>query len=418
MNPMKLYFDVRDIFRAPRLALSGKKIIIFMQANLVGYAVYWALNYLGAAIHGMALSDTWAAFGLYPCLLSLDSISGIACALYWIGAAFWFYAISLGATAVSRVTYKQLKGNEFYSGGDAWSYVKKHWHPIVFSSISLALILAFLFFLAAIFALVGKIPYVGEFLFVLPYLLYFFGSVFTIYTGIVFLVALVYTPAIVGTYEEDTMGTVWHNFSITWGQPWRIILYHAALVPVLVLGAYLFSHAWLSGYGLINAVYSHEWFMGSKLLNVVGWATQAVHPGALCSFLGNACSICSACYAGCASCGSLLSSSGVALTGTEQVAAFILAGFLFLLIVSAVSYTMAVLSVGETLMFIIFKKRSDDDNLLEKKDEEEIEEGKEDDNFSLNDDEYDEDSDTNIGDGEEGSENEADQDDSETEDNP
>ena len=373
MDPMKLYFDVRDIFRAPRLALSGKKVIIFMQANLVGYAVYWVLNYLGAAVHGMAFSDTWAEFGLYPCILSLDSLSGIACVLYWIGIAFWFYAISLGATAVSRVTYKQLKGDEFYSGGDAWSYVKKHWHPVVFSSISLGLILVFLFFLAAIFGLVGKIPYVGEFLFVLPYLLYFFGSIFTIYTGIVFLVALVYTPAIVGTYEEDTMGTVWHNFSITWGQPWRIILYHTALVPVLVLGAYLFSHAWISGYGLINAVYSHEWFMGSKLLNIVGWATQAVHPGALCSLLGNICSICSACYAGCASCGSLLTSSGVALSGTEQVAAFILAVFLFLLIVSAVSYTMAVLSVGETLMFIIFKKQSDDDNLLERKDEEEEE---------------------------------------------
>ncbi len=410
MDPMKLYFDVRDIFRAPRLALSGKKVIIFMQANLVGYAVYWMLNYLGAAVHGMSFSDTWAAYGLYPCLLSLDSLSGIACVLYWIGAAFWFYAISLGATAVSRVTYKQLKGDEFYSGGDAWSYVKKHWHPVIFSSISLALILAFLFFLAAIFALLGKIPYVGEFLFVLPYFLYFFGSVFTIYTGIVFLVALVYTPAIVGTYEEDTMGTVWHNFSITWGQPWRIILYHAALVPVLVLGAYLFSHAWISGYGLINAVYSHEWFMGSKLLNVVGWATQAVHPGALCSLLGNICSICSACYAGCVSCGSLLTSSGVALSGTEQVAAFILAVFLFLLIVSAVSYTMAVLSVGETLMFIIFKKRSDDDNLLERKDEEELEDEEDDD-------EFDDDSDTNAGEDEGGSENEADQDDSETEDN-
>jgi len=414
MDPMKLYFDVRDIFRAPRLALSGKKVIILMQANLVGYTVYWVLNYLGAAAHGMAFSDTWAAYGLYPCVLSLDSLSGIACVLYWIGVAFWFYAISLGATAVSRVTYKQLKGDEFYSGGDAWSFVKKHWHPVVFSSISLALILAFLFVLAAIFALLGKIPYVGEFLFVLPYILYFFGSVFTIYTGIVFLVALVYTPAIVGTYEEDTMGTVWHNFSITWGQPWRIILYHAALVPVLVLGAYLFSHAWISSYGLINAVYSHEWLMGSKLLNIVGWATQAVHPGALCSLLGNACSICSACYAGCASCGSLLTSSGVALSGTELVAAFILAVFLFLLIVSAVSYTMAVLSVGETLMFIIFKKQSDDDNLLERKDEEE----EEDDNFSLGDDEFDDDSDTNTGEDEEGSENEADQDNPETEDNP
>ena len=90
MDPMKLYFDVRDIFRAPRLALSGKKVIIFMQANLAGYAVYLVLNYLGAGLHGMAFSDTWAAYGLYPCILSLDSLSGIACVLYWIGVAFGF----------------------------------------------------------------------------------------------------------------------------------------------------------------------------------------------------------------------------------------------------------------------------------------------------------------------------------------
>ena len=35
MEPMKLYFDVRDIFRAPRLALSGKKIWIFLVANVI-----------------------------------------------------------------------------------------------------------------------------------------------------------------------------------------------------------------------------------------------------------------------------------------------------------------------------------------------------------------------------------------------
>jgi len=40
MEPMKLYFDVRDIFRAPRLALSGKKIWIFLVANLIGYVCY------------------------------------------------------------------------------------------------------------------------------------------------------------------------------------------------------------------------------------------------------------------------------------------------------------------------------------------------------------------------------------------
>ena len=229
MQPMKLYFDVRDIFRAPRLALSGKKIIVFIQANLIGYFAYWIFNYLGAMVHGVSFSDTWSMYGLYPCLLTIESLPLLPCILFWAGIVFWFFAISLGSTAVSRITYRQLKGDEFYSGSDAWNYVKRHWHPIIYSSISLLLILVFLFVVAGILGLIGKIPYVGEFLFVLPYLLYFFGSVFTIYTGIVLLVSLIYTPSIVATYEEDTMGTVWHNFSITWGQPWRMISYHFVL---------------------------------------------------------------------------------------------------------------------------------------------------------------------------------------------
>ena len=81
--------------------------------------------------------------------------------------------------------------------------------------------------------------------------------------------------------------------------------------------------------------------------------------------------------------------------------------FLFLLMVSAVSYTMSVLSVGETLMFIIFKQRSDDDNLLERKDEDELEEEGENDNFSLDDDEFDNDSATNTGANEEESDNDS-----------
>ena len=372
MQPMKLYFDVRDIFRAPRLALSGKKIIVFIQANLIGYFAYWIFNYLGAMVHGVSFSDTLSMYGLYPCLLTIESLPLLPCILFWAGIVFWFFAISSGSTAVSRITYRQLKGDEFYSGSDAWNYVKRHWHPIIYSSISLLLILVFLFVVAGILGLIGKIPYVGEFLFVLPYLLYFFGSVFTIYTGIVLLVSLIYTPSIVATYEEDTMGTVWHNFSITWGQPWRMISYHFVLLPILLIGGYLFSHFWMSGYSLINNVFGHDWLMGTKLMNIVGWASQAVHPEALCSLIGNNCSICNVCSTGCLSCGSILSASAMNVTGTEQIAAFILAIFLFLIMVSAVSYTMSIFAVGETLMFIILKNRTDNDNILEKNDEDDV----------------------------------------------
>ena len=53
----------------------------------------------------------------------------------------------------------------------------------------------------------------------------------------------------------------------------------------------------------------------------------------------------------------------------DRIAAYLMAVFLFLIMVSAVSYTMSILAVGETLMFIIFKNRMDNDNILEKDDE-------------------------------------------------
>ena len=49
MEPMNLHFDVRDIFRSPRLALSGKKIWIFLSANVIGYVAYFILNYIALA---------------------------------------------------------------------------------------------------------------------------------------------------------------------------------------------------------------------------------------------------------------------------------------------------------------------------------------------------------------------------------
>ena len=44
---------------------------------------------------------------------------------------------------MSRVTLKQLKGNDFFSASDAWSYVHRHWHAIVFSPVAITLIIVF-----------------------------------------------------------------------------------------------------------------------------------------------------------------------------------------------------------------------------------------------------------------------------------
>ena len=107
MGPMNLYFDFRDIFRAPRLALSGKKIWIFIVGNLAGYIVYWVFTYLSLVMSGIEFGDALSKYGLYPCLFGNDS-SILPWILYGIGIEAWIIAIFMSCTAVSRVTLKLL----------------------------------------------------------------------------------------------------------------------------------------------------------------------------------------------------------------------------------------------------------------------------------------------------------------------
>jgi len=144
MEPIKLYFDVRDIFRSPRLALSGKKIWIFLKANLLGFAIYWILSYIATLLSGTNFYDALNNFGLYPCIYGVYNASLISHIIYWIGIAIWVISIFFACTAVSRITYKQLKGDDFYSVADARNFVKNHRYPIILSWISIILIAGFL----------------------------------------------------------------------------------------------------------------------------------------------------------------------------------------------------------------------------------------------------------------------------------
>ncbi len=378
MEPMKLYFDVRDIFRSPRLALSGKKIWLFLKANLFGFAVYWIFSYIAIIMGGINISDAVHTFGLYPCIYSVENASLLSQIIYWIGITIWVISIFFACTAVSRITYKQLKGDDFYSVADANKFVKGHRYPIIFGWITILIITAFFGVGAVIFALIGKIPFVGEILFALLYILYFFGSVFTVYTLIVFITSFIYSPAIVATLEEDTVGTVFQSYSITWSQPWRLVLYHLILLPIVVIGIAIFKAFWFAGYKLINIIFGAELLMNSKLHNIVGWATDLVNPQfGFCNFVWRYLS-----FGDKVNQQTLLSlPDGSVLSSTEYIAGTIVAVILFILFMSIVSYGLSILSVGETIIFTIFKKKSDGENLLYRSDEDDISDDESDQNI-------------------------------------
>ena len=373
MIPIKLNFNYTDIFRAPRLALSGKKVSILIKGNLIGYISYFLFSLISLLSTGMNIKEVISKYGLYPCLFG-HSAEWYSWVLYYIGIIIWFLAILLSLTAVSRVVLKQLKGNDFFSGKDAWGYTFKHWHAVVFTPMTLLLIIVFFLLLASTFAFIGKVPILGKLTFSVLYIIYFFGSIFTILTAFVLISSLIYTPSIIGIYEEDTMGAVFQTYSITFGQIWRIIVYNLLLFILIVLSLEIFSWFCLSSIGLISYIFGHKFFMGNQFVILNNYSSSLVLPNVILDtvlyyksiiletlnlntglpyFFNNTINY--------------LESAN--MSSLDIIYSIFLSLSYFIIGLSILSYGLAIFAVGESLMFITFKKLSDDDDLILRNDE-------------------------------------------------
>ena len=394
MSKYNLHFNYKDIFLAPRLALSPKKIWVFIIGNLSGYVIYWILSYLSLTISGIEINEAITEYGLFPCLYG-NSAPLVSWLIYYTGICIWLFFVLISCTAVSRITIKQLQGDNFYSADDALDYVMKKWRSIVFTPISVIFIIITFVIIACVFALIGNIPIVGKLLFPLLYIFYFFGSIFTVFSLFVLIISLLFGPAIIGSYEEDTIGTVFHSYQITFNQPWRIITYQSILVTLAIIFINIFSWFYSVSFNLINQIFGY--FMGIKLENIMGYAVSIVDTSwisnnfselkismeqELFGTLTMATDMIEFILSLLVKFSSLIllalpnfsieSYSG-SLSAIETISGLLLSIPLIFLTISVLSYGLAILSVGETIIFIIFKKIMDKENILIRNSEKNIE---------------------------------------------
>ena len=394
MSKYNLHFNYKDIFLAPRLALSPKKIWVFIIGNLSGYVIYWILSYLSLTISGIEINEAITEYGLFPCLYG-NSAPLVSWLIYYTGICIWLFFVLISCTAVSRITIKQLQGDNFYSADDALDYVMKKWRSIVFTPISVIFIIITFVIIACVFALIGNIPIVGKLLFPLLYIFYFFGAIFTVFSLFVLIISLLFGPTIIGSYEEDTIGTVFHSYQITFNQPWRIITYQSILVTLAIIFINIFSWFYSVSFNLINQIFGY--FMGIKLENIMGYAVSIVDTSwisnnfstlkismeqELFGSLTMATDMIEFILSLLVKFFSLIllalpnfsieSYSG-SLSAIETISGLLLSIPLIFLTISVLSYGLAILSVGETIIFIIFKKIMDKENILIRTSEKNIE---------------------------------------------
>lgn len=368
MNQMR--FDVRDIFKSPRLAISLQRIWIQFLGLFFGYLGYLFFTYISFMTAGVGLSNGWERYGLLPCLFP-ESPNWYSMVIYLIGVVWLIAVYLIAATAVSRATYMFVKGNHFYTWRDATRFALKKSASVLLSPVAVLLIIVFFLAGGAVVGLLGKIPFVGEFGITLFTLFWYFASLLVVFLAIIVVVALIQAPAIVATTDDDAFEAVFQSFSLVWSQPWRLILYEfvsAALAAVeLLVLAFLSKKAYI----VMDRVFSTA--MGDDFINIAAQGMYLVNVWVIHSIawvnslLGD--------FSGLV----YFNREFIPLTlphGYQYVASYIFAGWMLVIGGLIFSYGLAAFNVGNTLSYIILRKKKDDENLLERKDPEE-EEGEE-----------------------------------------
>jgi hypothetical protein len=351
------YFDFRDVFRSARIGLSSKKMFVLFGSLILAHGIYFVLGYCALLASGFSLQTIWGSYGLFPAAVT-DHFTWYSWVMYGAGVVFCLIVYLFASTVVGRITFQQLKGDEFCTAGEAMRFTIRHWKAVFVSPFSFILIVLFLMFCGVILGLVARIPFVGELGFSLFLVPTTFVAICVVLLGVVTLLSFVLGPAIVATTGEDTMETCIQNFSTLWNQPWRLVVYEAILDASAAVGFYIFSQ--FTFLALLLIYWICGILMGPKMINLAGAALQ-YFPS--CPFFQNFTQ-----YFWCPEAANWLpiisSSQGMGITG--QIAGIIAGLSLIIMMWIVVSYVWSTLTVGQVIIYLILRKKKDDENLLER----------------------------------------------------
>ena len=389
MLETQLYFNFKDMFRAPRLAL-GRRMLVMLEALFTSYLVFVAFTYLALLVDGNSFGSIWNSFHLWPPPFAQYSVGVVAQMFISLSYVIAFIVIWLGLTAVSKITIKEYKGDLFYSSKDGWKWAMKNWFPVFFGPISIAIVVGFFVALAALFGWLAQWPVLDIIFYGLLFAIFLPTALFLSFSALAFAVGTFMSPSIVACAEEDTMGSMFGSYTLLWNQPLRLITYTLIIVATAVIGFHIFHVFILSAFLFIETVFGHEMIMGDAYMAIkqVGmdlFANYSFLPSDVFAYfnlhhcwieipqsLNSVFATSGGGGCGGGGCGGCATAAPVVSATITQAITGVIVGFLALLAHLAVpAYALATLATGFSTSFIVLTKHKDDQDLIKRKDADE-----------------------------------------------
>ncbi|MDD3803090.1 MAG: hypothetical protein PHW02_01720 [bacterium] len=367
---IKLHYNFKDLFRSTRLGLSIKKMFVMLCSLLAGVFAYSVFTYIAYMANGSSFSLIWSTYKFIPVpVFGYTALTWYSWIIWGIGTALFFIAFIFGQTAVAKITFEQLKGNEFYEMKESVKYAFKYWKSAFLAPVTLVILIALMFLGAFIFGLIGRIPYFGPLFILLLLVPIIFGALFTVYLMIVLFISMFISPVVTGTSKSDTFDTLFEIFSLVWDHPWRLVIWGGLIGGLSALGFVVFSvivkytleitrwalSVWNNGSWL--TIWSNGFYF---LPPVPAYTITEKITGYVAPFM-------------------LSMHNFTAGNWAVTLTSFIMGILLYIIGFTVISYFVTSWTAGLTILYINLVKMKDDVNLLEEKEEDfdEIEESNE-----------------------------------------
>ncbi|MDE0017962.1 MAG: hypothetical protein OXU51_17405 [Candidatus Poribacteria bacterium] len=356
----KRYFDFRDIFQVIRYGFSGRKIAVHFIGLVIAYLIYELLVYLSLFVEGgTAAQDFWNTYALLPVLpFSNAELALITEIAMWIGVASFACLFFLASTVASKITIEQLRGDFFFTVGDAVTFLKGHWKSVLGAFIGLLLIQIFLALIPLSVAGLGKLPVIGK-----PFLtvaslfmpIGFFLGLLIAFIAIVCCVSLLFVPVVVATTGADAFETIYQQFAIVWNKSWLTVCYETMLFLIKLVFVPIWAFFCLAGFSIVMFPVSllHTGQMEHITACANLWLGGAIQKLAMLPYVNSF---------GVFNIGLAMKETSTFMT---TVTAIFLTITLLMGIGVVIAYLFSIASAGNTLVYTILRKKIDGHNLLE-----------------------------------------------------
>ncbi len=349
--PEKLTFTVKDIPACTRYGFSARKIWIFFKTLVLSWVIWDFFVYLGFFAAGCDLAAKWTQSRLLPLPGSLFWMDPVPVILLIVGVVLIIYVLMRGSLMVSKMTFQQLRGDEFFSTSDAAAFVKGHSVPLISIPIMLVMTLLLIYGAGALTGLISRIPVIGPVAASLLSVPLWGVMLLGVLTLFALILSLKLLPAIVACTGGDSFESIFEVFSTLTSQSWRLCLYWLLSILIIVIGGAAFlllSSVAISFLSLSVSAGAGD----SGLVAALASGPQLLAPEALPFFSG------------------LLGQQGdvQALSGLAGILAGI-SGTAILLVI--ISYFLSSCSSAWTLIYVVLKYRKDGEDLTDRADREE-----------------------------------------------